>query len=105
MDHDNTTEATENADCGEDDSLPAVTSNEEEEYEARLDYELKVIWKMRVAYASCLYMLESTRDDLVEMGNRMDRLRNVSELCRKALTEKKTSASAAPNHEEIAGNK
>jgi hypothetical protein len=57
--------------------------------EERLDRELRIVRKMRLALASTLHMFEAARDDLVELGNRMDRLRAASELCRKALTENK----------------
>jgi hypothetical protein len=57
--------------------------------EERLDRELRLVRKMRLALASTLHMFEAARDDLVEMGNRMDRLRAASEICRKALREKK----------------
>lgn len=57
--------------------------------EARLDAELEIIEKMKQAFAAGLHMLEAARDDLVEMGNRMDRLRHASELCRKALEREK----------------
>ena len=60
-----------------------------QEREERLDRELCLVRKMRLALASTLHMFEAARDDLVEMGNRMDRLRASSELCRKALREKK----------------
>jgi hypothetical protein len=63
---------------------PEMTQREE-----RLDRELRLVRKMRLALASTLHMFEAARDDLVEMGNRMDRLRASSELCRKALREKK----------------
>jgi hypothetical protein len=63
---------------------PEMTQREE-----RLDRELRLVRKMRLALASTLHMFEAARDDLVELGNRMDRLRSASELCRKALREKK----------------
>lgn len=66
------------------DNDPEMTQREE-----RLDHELRLVRKMRLALASTLHMFEAARDDLVELGNRMDRLRAASELCRKALREKK----------------
>jgi PleD family two-component response regulator len=63
---------------------PEMTQREE-----RLDRELRLVRKMRLALASTLHMFEAARDDLVGLGNRMDRLRATSELCRKALREKK----------------
>jgi hypothetical protein len=56
--------------------------------EARLDEELHILRKMKQAFASSLHMLEAARDDLVEMGNRMDQLRRASEVCRKAILSK-----------------
>ena len=66
--------------------------NDQEEHseeEIRLDQELELLRKMRLAFASTLHMFETVRDDLNEMGNRMDRLRTASELCRKAIVAKK----------------
>jgi hypothetical protein len=57
--------------------------------DSRLDAELEIVRKIKQTFAVSLQMLESARDDLVEMGNRMDRLREASELCRKAISEKK----------------
>lgn len=49
------------------------------------DIELELIRKMRLAFGATLHMLECARDDLKAMGDRMERLRRASELCRKAL--------------------
>lgn len=54
-----------------------------------LDYELAILRKMRVAFRSTLHMLEAARDDLVEMGQRMDRLKESSERCRTAILKKR----------------
>ena len=51
--------------------------------------ELELLRKVRLALGSMLFMLECARDDLVAMGERMDRLRAVSEQCRMALEDKK----------------
>ena len=61
---------------------------EEEQEEARLEYELQVIRRMNQAFSSSLCLLTAARDDLVEMGRRMDRLRHASQQCRRALVEK-----------------
>lgn len=53
--------------------------------EARLDAELQLVRKMRLAFTSSLHMLEAARDDLIAMGLRMDRLQQASQLCRTAL--------------------
>ena len=57
--------------------------------EQRLDHELRLIRKMRLAFASTLHMLEAARDSMVELGDRMERLQTASELCRTTLEEKK----------------
>lgn len=57
--------------------------------DAQLDLELHVIRKMRLAFEASLQMLEAVRDDLVEMGDRMDRLAAASKRCREALRNKK----------------
>lgn len=59
------------------------------EEEARLDFELKVVRKMRLAFSATLQLLEAARDDLAEKGRRLDRLTAASHLCRSALQEKK----------------
>jgi len=65
------------------------SSEEDDEEEQLLDCELYLIRKMRLAFAASLRMLEAARDDMNHMSSRMDRLRNASWLCRKALAEKK----------------
>jgi hypothetical protein len=47
--------------------------------------ELELISKLRLAFGSALHMLESARDNLVVLGNRMDRLQDKSRQCREAL--------------------
>ena len=64
-------------------------NNHDEKEEKRLDQEIEIVQKMKQAFATSLLMLETARDDIVEMGKRMDRLRAASEACRKALAEKK----------------
>ena len=71
----------------DDQSAPDVMSPEE----ARLEYELQVIRRMNQAFSSSLCMLEAARDDLVEMGHRMDRLRQASQQCRQAIHKKQAS--------------
>jgi hypothetical protein len=53
------------------------------------DMELHLVRRMRLAFEASLQMLEAVRDDLVEMGDRMDRLSRASQLCREALRKKK----------------
>ena len=62
--------------------------------EARLDCELEILHKMRQAFASALLMFESARDDLNELGERMDRLRSVSQACRTKLLERQRTQQA-----------
>jgi hypothetical protein len=53
--------------------------------EWKLDQELRILRKLKLAFAASLPMLEAAQNDLVEMGNRLDRLRIASEQCRAAL--------------------
>jgi hypothetical protein len=57
--------------------------------ESQLDLELHVIGKMRLAFEVSLQMFEAVRDDLEEMGRRMDRLAAASGRCRQALRDRK----------------
>jgi hypothetical protein len=57
--------------------------------------ELELLRKVRLALAATLHMLECARDDLVALGDRMDRLRIASEQCRVALQEKKKKETAS----------
>lgn len=61
----------------------------DEEHVATLDYELQLIRKIRLAFVSSLRMLEAAREDLVEVGNRMDRLTLASQACRQAFQDKR----------------
>jgi D-alanyl-D-alanine dipeptidase len=65
-----------------------IKSDDVSEEEARLDVELKVVRKMRLAFTATLKLLEAARDDLVEMGSRIDRLTTTSQKCRATLEEK-----------------
>ena len=65
-------------------NLP-VDDNEEE---ARLDYEIFLIQRMNLAFSSSLHMFESALDSLDELGKRMDQLTDSSRRCREALTAK-----------------
>jgi hypothetical protein len=56
--------------------------------EAQLDLEIHLIGKMRLAFEVSLQMFEAVRDDLEEMGRRMDRLAAASGRCRQALRDK-----------------
>jgi len=62
----------------------------DEEEVRRLEKELQMLQKMRLAFTSSLHMFEGSRRDLIELGNRMDRLRHASERCRKELAENKS---------------
>jgi hypothetical protein len=65
--------------------------------EGRLvDAELRLVRRMRLAFEASLRMLEAARDDLEEMGDRMDRLARASELCRGALRGKKEREDGGP---------
>jgi hypothetical protein len=67
------------------------------EEEGRLaDAELRLVRRMRLAFEASLRMLEAARDDLEEMGDRMDRLARASELCRGALRDKKEREDGGP---------
>jgi hypothetical protein len=58
------------------------------EEESQLDLELRAIGKMRLAFEVSLQMFEAVRDDLEEMGRRIDRLAAASGRCRQALRDK-----------------
>jgi hypothetical protein len=62
--------------------------------------ELELLRKVRLALAATLHMLECARDDMVALGDRMDRLRVASERCRKALEEKKKQESSSDRIED-----
>ena len=47
--------------------------------------ELELIAKLRLAFGATLEMLEAARDNLVTLGERMDRLHDTSRQCRMAL--------------------
>lgn len=59
------------------------------DYDARLDQELQVVRSIRVTMVSFLQVLEQARDDLVVLGDKMDRVRIASEHCRTELMKKK----------------
>ena len=50
--------------------------------------ELELIAKLRLAFGATLQMLEAARDNLVTLGERMDRLHDTSQQCRLALLER-----------------
>ena len=68
-----------------------VSSNTEEQ---SCNAELELLRKVRLALGATLHMLECAQDDLVALGDRMDRLRIASERCRIALQEKKKRESS-----------
>ena len=59
------------------------------DYDTRLDQELHVVRSIRLTMVSFLQVLERARDDLVLLGNKMDRVRIASEHCRTELMKKK----------------
>lgn len=63
----------------------AAAENDSNKEEQKLDQELRILRKLKLALAASLPMLEAAQHDLVEMGNRLDRLRIASERCRAAL--------------------
>ena len=67
------------------------------------DVELETLRKMRTAFAATLFMLENARDGLVQLGDRMDRLRVASEQCRRHLRRKarKDRTTREDNDDEI----
>jgi hypothetical protein len=76
-------EEEETASSNEESAHVDVTTVEEEE--RSLEYELALVRKVRLAMTASLHMLETARDDLEEMGNRMDRLQVSSQVCRQAF--------------------
>jgi hypothetical protein len=67
--------------AGRDDSEP-------NNLEFENDPEIMLLRNLRLALGSTLRMLESARDDLVIMGERMDRLSKSSEHCRTILEQR-----------------
>jgi hypothetical protein len=78
--HGNTKDCPPNAEKMSD---PSSSSQVDEEL--KLDEELRILRKLKLAFAASLPMLEAAQKDLIEMGNRLDRLRIASEQCRAAL--------------------
>ena len=66
------------------------SDNDDDYYEAKLDLELKLVKKMRLALTATLHMFEAARDDMREMGKRMDELRESSQSFRTAFLESKS---------------
>ena len=66
----------ESTNRGNDEETPA------DPYDLRLDQELKVVQNLRSTMQSLLRVLESGRDDLVVLGDSMDKVRLASERCR-----------------------
>ncbi len=83
---------------GTNDSLEARRIVDEE---ARLNVELEIVRNMRQAFTAALQMLEAARDDLIEMGLRMDRLQQASVQCRTAWQEQTTTTTTTrPKNEK-----
>lgn len=68
------------------DILAAQNDDEEEEIR-RLDAEIKLVRKMRLAFASVLGMLERSRDDLKFMEHQMEQAQVTSRHCRELMEE------------------
>jgi hypothetical protein len=71
------------------DTYKGLAMNEISSCEARMDRELEMLRKMRLAMTATLAMFEAARDDLAELGDRMDRLRIASRACRKSILEER----------------
>jgi len=71
---------------------------ETEEAAALLDRELHVIRKLRLAFQASLHLLEAARDDLVAMGERVERLTVASRQCREQLLAKRENEAHSPKH-------
>ncbi len=82
-----------------------VSSRDEEalddDEEARLQAELEIVTKMRQAFTAALQMLEAARDDLIEMGWRMERLQQASVQCRTAWQEQSTKPKNDKRHDFV----
>ena len=74
-------------------------------YEARLDEELRVVRSIRVTMTSFLQVLETARDDLVLLGDKMDRVRTASEHCRKELMKRQQALLSNDDNDEEQGKK
>jgi len=59
------------------------------------DAEIVLLTKFRLALGSTLRMLECARDDMVRLGDRMDRLTEASRLCRRRLEEQQKEKAEA----------
>ena len=68
------------------DILAAQNDDDEEEIR-RLDAEIKLVRKMRLAFASVLGMLERSRDDLKFMEHQMEQAQVTSRHCRELMEE------------------
>ena len=69
------------------DILAARNDDDEEEEIRRLDAEIKLVRKMRLAFASVLGMLERSRDDLKFMEHQMEQAQVTSRHCRELMEE------------------
>ena len=59
---------------------------------ASLECELQLVQKLRRTFAACLHLMEAARDDLITLGERMDRLTTASRQCREALAARRQEA-------------
>lgn len=71
------------------DSSEAVQSAQSGTQPNDEDPEIQLLTRVRLALSATLHLLECARDDMVALGERMDRLRLASERCREALENKK----------------
>jgi hypothetical protein len=60
-------------------------ASDEAAYDRRLDTELQLVRKLRSTMTSLLHTLECARDDLTQLGDRVDKVRLASEQCRNTL--------------------
>ena len=66
-------------------------------YDLRLDKEIHVVRNLRATMISLLQVFESARDDLVVLGDKMDKVRVASERCRKELMKRQQSSASTPH--------
>lgn len=80
--------------AGPDDATKASSGDKTtptDAYDLRLDQELHVARNLRVTMESLLSVFEGVRDDLVVLGDRMEKARVASERCRKQLVKRHQS--------------
>jgi hypothetical protein len=80
-------------------NIMSSTTNKLSETEARLDVELQVLAKMKLAFSASIHMLEEVHDTLEDMGRRVDWLCATSKLCRAAIKDKQERGAQANDNE------